>query len=118
MKKITILSILVLVASWWVVGQASSEDPVDGCNYEEVCKDWCENYNRHTVACDEEPPVDDCNYEEVCKDWCEDPVDDEGLNEEEEDEAAEELCISTDYIIFDLDIGLLKIIGYLDLQLD
>ena len=85
MKKITILSILVLLASWWVVGPANSESSVD-----------------------------DCNYEEVCKDWCEDPGDEEEDVNEDEDE----LCIPMDYIIFDLDIGILKIIGYIDLQLD
>jgi len=114
MKKITILSILVLLASWWVVGPANSESSVDDCNYEEVCKDWCEDIDKPTITFSNEPPVDDCNYEEVCKDWCEDPGDEEEDVNEDEDE----LCIPMDYIIFDLDIGILKIIGYIDLQLD
>ena len=82
MKKITILSIVVLLASCWVVGQANSEFPVD-----------------------------DCNYEEVCKDWCEDPGDDDGGEDDE-------LCIPMNNIIFDLNIGILKIVGYIDLKLN
>ena len=111
MKKIAILSILVLLASWWVVGQSNSESPVDDCNYEEVCKDWCEDPDKPTITFNNEPPIDDCNYEEVCKDWCEDP----GDEEEDEDD---ELCIPMNNIIFDLNIGILKIVGYIDLQLN
>ena len=106
MKKITVISILILLTSWWMVGQANSENPVDDCNYEEVCIDWCEDLDMQTINFNNEPPVDDCNYEEVCIDWCEDLVD------EDEDE----LCIPTNNIILDLGIGILKFIVYIDLN--
>jgi len=107
MKKITILSIVVLLASWWVVGQANSEFPVDDCNYEEVCKDWCDDPDKNRINSNIEPPVDNCNYEEECEAWCEDP---------EDPENEDNLCIPTKDILFDLNIGLLKIIGYIDLN--
>ncbi len=120
MKKITILSILVLLTSWWVVGQANSEFPADDCNYEEVCKDWCEDPDKNTINFNIEPPVDDCNYEEECEAWCEDLDDDDCDGGECDDDSDPEnegnLCIPTKGILFDLNIGLLKIIGYIDLN--
>ena len=107
MRKTVIVSMLVLLASCWIVGQTYGETPVDDCNYEEVCKEWCENPGRYMITCNSETPVDDCNYEEVCKDWCEDP--------EDPGEIEEEICIPTDLILFELNIGILKIIGSVDL---
>jgi len=114
MKKIIIVSLLVLFASCWVIGHAHSESTVDDCNYEELCKEWCENHDEHTINLTTEPPVDDCNYEEVCKDKCEDPGDDE---EEEEEDDGDELCIPMNNVLFDLQLGIIKIVGYVDLQL-
>ncbi len=120
MKKITILSIVVLLTSWWVVVQANSEFPADDCNYEEVCKDWCEDPDKNTINFNIEPPVGDCNYEEECEAWCEDPDDedcDDGACDDDSDPENEgNLCIPTKGILFDLNIGLLKIIGYINLN--
>jgi hypothetical protein len=119
MKKNIILSILVLLASWWVVGQANSEYPVDDCNYDEGCVAWCEDSDKNIIKSNIEPPVDNCNYEEECE--CEDPDDedcDDGECDDDSDPENEgDLCIPTNYIIFDLDLGVLKFIAYIDLQL-